>query len=241
MGDGDVRRLIAGNWKMNGLEDDLAEVTTLAQRLETPRPDNVDVVICPPATLIAPMHALQFDTIGLGAQDCHTEESGAYTGDLSAAMLRDAGACYCIVGHSERRDYHGETDEVVKAKLAAALKADLIPILCVGENLETREAGKAVDTVVAQLKAAFPGAGKGVVVAYEPIWAIGTGKTAGPAEIEEMHAALRQATSPDTRLLYGGSVKPGNAAEILAVSNVNGALVGGASLKADDFEPIVRA
>lgn len=236
-----MKRLIAGNWKMNGLKAALEEVEEVSRLLSAEDLEANDVLVCPPATLLAGLTDCGFSSIHLGGQDCHAEASGAYTGDVSAEMLADAGASFCIVGHSERRAGHSESDEVVKAKAEAAWRAGLTPIVCVGESDEDREAGRAVDVVTAQVKGSRP-QGEGVfVVAYEPIWAIGTGKTPTLDDIAEMHAALREEVGPDVRLLYGGSVKPGNAAEILAVENVDGALVGGASLKAADFYGIISA
>ena len=209
-----------------------------------------DLLVCPPATLLMEIgQAIAGSPVALGGQDCHTAQAGAHTGDVSAAMLADAGCRYVIVGHSERRADHGETDAVVRAKAEAALAVDLIPIVCVGETEAERDAGKALDVVGAQLAGSLPdGAGAAeLVVAYEPVWAIGTGRTPTVAEIGEVHAALRAALSARmgdgdaVRLLYGGSVKPANAAEILAVENVNGALVGGASLRAEDFCAIAQA
>jgi len=236
-----MKPLIAGNWKMNGLFEAAAEVEALIARMGGAAPDDRDVLICPPATLIATFSAAFSEKgVQIGAQDCHPKESGAHTGDISAEMLSDAGASHVIVGHSERRADHGEADADVKAKAEAVLRAGLTPIICVGETREQREAGKALDVVGAQLEGSLPDAGV-FVVAYEPVWAIGTGLTPTLTDIEEMHAFIRTNTPHGTRLLYGGSVKPGNATEILRISNVNGALVGGASLKADDFHPIIAA
>lgn len=237
------RKLAAGNWKMNGLVQDLAVIDTLAQRhAET----TVEILICPPATLI---HASQRPAIAIGGQDCHPETSGAHTGDISAEMLRDAGASYVITGHSERRADHGETDAIVAAKSAAAHRAGLQAVICVGETLTEREAGTTLAVVEAQLAGSVPdGATAGnTVIAYEPVWAIGTGKVPTIEQIREVHAHIRAKLSArftdgaEFTVLYGGSVKASNAAEIFAVTNVDGALVGGASLKADDFSPIVTA
>ncbi|GGY49477.1 triose-phosphate isomerase [Parvularcula lutaonensis] len=229
--------LIVGNWKMNGLRSSLAE----ARRIAEGAPDGHDLAICPPATLLWAMsEALEGSAVKTGGQDCHPKESGAHTGRISAEMIADAGASYCIVGHSECREECGDTDDILAAKLAAVLRAGLVPIFCVGESLETREAGEAVSFVTAQLGVVMDLAEK-VVVAYEPIWAIGTGKVPGVDDIAEMHQAMRDRLGETTPLLYGGSVKPGNASEILAVPHVGGALVGGASLKADDFLGIARA
>ena len=231
--------LIAGNWKMNGLRAALAEVEAVGRGLdETGGPE---VLICPPATLLAPMREAASAGIALGGQDCHAEASGAHTGDVSAEMLADAGASYVIVGHSERRADHAETDALVRAKAEAARRAGLTPIVCVGETKQEREGGRAETVVRGQMKGSLPGGRSPLVVAYEPVWAIGTGLTPTEEDIGAMHAALRDATGPGVRLLYGGSVKPANVAAILALPDVNGALVGGASLKASDFLGIVRA
>lgn len=242
------RKLAAGNWKMNGSIPGLDMIETLTlKHPECP----CDVLICPPAPLLAP--ALQ-NAVGspvrIGAQNCHAEEKGAYTGEHSAAMIAEIGATYVIVGHSERREAYGETDAQVAAKAHAAQTAGLTAIVCIGESLEQREAGEALDVIKTQLKGSVPdgSAGKTLVVAYEPIWAIGTGKIPSMDQIAEVHALMRSelrarfGEDADTiRLLYGGSVKPGNAAEIFALDNVDGALVGGASLSAEDFSPIIEA
>jgi len=245
-----TNRLIAGNWKMNGLSADLAEAKALAEALAG-EAATTRVALCPPATLIAQMNwQLKDSTVEIGGQDCSDKASGAYTGDISAAMLKDAGASLVILGHSERRAGHGETDADVAAKVEAALAAGLEPIICVGETLMEREGGRAVEVVSGQVMASLPESlsGQAFAVAYEPVWAIGTGLTPTLEQIEEVHAAVRAAmvarlgeggrTAP---ILYGGSVKPNNAAEILAVAEVGGALVGGASLKAADFLGIIRA
>ncbi len=205
-------------------------------------PDDRDVLICPPATLVGSF-ASQFsdEAIQIGGQDCHANASGAHTGDISAEMLADAGAAFVIVGHSERRADHGEDDATVKAKAKAALRAGLTPIVCVGETEEERKGGRALAIVGGQLAGSLPQTNEEIVIAYEPVWAIGTGLTPTVDDIAEMHAFIREKAGEGIRLLYGGSVKPGNAKEILAIENVNGALVGGASLKADDFHPIVMA
>ncbi|MFC2953191.1 triose-phosphate isomerase [Marinicaulis aureus] len=237
-----MKPLIAGNWKMNGLAGAKGEIDALIAKLGGSAPDDREVLICPPATLVAAFAASYSDeAIQIGGQDCHPLASGAHTGDISAEMLADAGAAYVIVGHSERRADHGETDAIVKAKAEAAFRAGLTPIICVGETKDEREGGKALEIVGAQLSGSLPETGETYVVAYEPVWAIGTGLTPTNHDISEMHDFIRSKTPEGTRLLYGGSVKPGNAKEILAISNVNGALVGGASLKADDFYPIVEA
>ncbi|MDQ3143940.1 MAG: triose-phosphate isomerase [Pseudomonadota bacterium] len=242
------RKLVAGNWKMNGTSTMLSQVTAISMAAETH--GEVDVALCIPATLIerATHSARGF---AIGGQDVHAEANGAFTGDISAQMLTDAGAKLVIVGHSERREEHGETDAGVKAKAEAALAAGLGVILCVGESDAVRGEGRAVAHVGAQLDASLPfsiGDPARFSVAYEPIWAIGTGKVAGVIEIGEMHAALRARLvaaygelGEAVRILYGGSVKASNAAEIFAVPDVDGALVGGASLSNSDFEPIIAA
>ncbi len=242
------RKLAAGNWKMNGLSASQTELDALMQGVGAP---DCDVLICPPATLLAGFAAAaQSSSVRIGAQDCHPAEAGAHSGDISAAMIRDAGASAVIVGHSERRADHGETSNLVRAKAEAAWSAGLIAIICVGETEAERDADRALDVVLGQLDGSTPdGAnGENTVVAYEPVWAIGTGRVPSLDDIAEMHNALRTrlierdaAAGDAMRLLYGGSVKPGNAAEIFAVSNVDGGLVGGASLKAADFLGIVEA
>lgn len=237
-----MKSLIAGNWKMNGLSAAVGEIDALLVKFSGSSPDDRDVLICPPATLLAHFASTYSDEgLMFGGQDCHAETSGAHTGDLSAVMLADAGAAYVIVGHSERRTDHGESDAQVKAKAEAALSAGVTPIICVGESKAQRDGGTALSVVEAQLKGSLPEGNQTVVVAYEPIWAIGTGVTPTNDDIAQMHAHIRQICGIETRLLYGGSVKPSNAQEILTLKNVNGALVGGASLKADDFHPIIQA
>jgi triosephosphate isomerase len=245
-----VRPLVAGNWKMHGTAASLAEAKALAQALAK-EPARARVALCPPATLLERMaRALEGSPVELGAQDCHDAVCGAYTGDLGADMLVDAGATLVILGHSERRAAYKEDDARIAAKATTALAAGLEPIVCVGETLEERRAGRAVEVVRAQIFGSLPDVPKGraFCVAYEPVWAIGTGMTPTTDEIAEVHAAARAAIlerlgdgGRAAPILYGGSVKPGNAAEILAVPEVGGALVGGASLKAADFLPIVRA
>ena len=242
--------LIAGNWKMNGVRTSLLEAEKLAGLLSANQP-RCSVALCPPATLIAAMNRIAAPAgIIVGAQDCHPAPSGAHTGDLSAPMLADAGAQMVIVGHSERRADHGETDDLVRVKAVAALAAGVTPIICVGETRAEREAGQADTIVSGQLAASVPdqAASEEIVVAYEPVWAIGTGLTPTSADIAQMHKSLRSqliarfGTKGETiRLLYGGSLKPSNAKEILAIENVNGGLVGGASLLADDFFAIISA
>lgn len=247
-----ISPLIAGNWKMNGLTHSLDELSELARLLTTGAAPRAVVVICPPATLLAAI-AAQGASSGIlaGGQDCHYEASGAHTGDISASMVADAGAQFVIVGHSERRADHGETDEMVRSKAEAAIGAGLKPIICVGETEAQRDAGEAEAVVSAQLASSIPDAAEqhDVVVAYEPIWAIGTGRTPTLEEIAAIHNAIRArlvdrfglSRGESIRILYGGSLKPQNAREILAVENVNGGLVGGASLLAKDFYTIISA
>jgi triosephosphate isomerase len=244
------RPLIAGNWKMNGLKASVAELGKIIQGSnELSR--KADLLVCPPATLVMMFAtAAHGSTVAIGAQDCHAEPTGAFTGDLSAEMLADAGASAVIVGHSERRIYHSETDTMVRAKALAAWRAGLLAIVCVGETKNQRAAGQTLDVVGAQLAGSLPNAviAESVVVAYEPVWAIGTGLTPTPADVSEVHGFIRARltarfgeTGEEIRILYGGSVKPSNAKELLGVANVDGALVGGASLKADDFLGIARS
>lgn len=245
------RKLIAGNWKMNLLKaEGEALVRALGGSLSgTPKPA-CDVLVCPPFTLLGALAPLCRETgLALGAQDCHAKSSGAFTGDVAAPMLADAGCTHVIVGHSERRSLHGEDNAIVKAKAEAALAAGLVAIVCVGETEAERDSGKAEEIVVAQLLASLPqgASAKTLVVAYEPVWAIGTGRTPTVEQVADMHAALRKALggvlsdAASVHLLYGGSVKPGNAAELLAVANVDGALVGGASLSHGDFWAICQS
>ena len=241
------RKLIVGNWKMHGLAADIAEIEKIAEAAA--RFPQVDVGVCVPATLIE-RAVRAVPNLPIGAQDVHHAEAGAHTGCISTAMLADAGAAIVIVGHSERREAQRESDEHVRAKAEAGLKAGLLVILCVGESLAVREAGEAVATVERQLDASLPRGVEvaGLAIAYEPVWAIGTGQVPTIADIAEMHAALRRRlvaaygeAGSAIRILYGGSVKASNAAEIFSVDDVDGALVGGASLKAADFVPIVEA
>lgn len=236
------RMLAAGNWKMNGLSAALGEIAAL------PTPENCDVLICPPATLISDMAALGH--IQVGGQDCHVAVSGAHTGDVSAEMIADAGGSAVIVGHSERRADHGESDALIRTKAEAAWRAGLTAIICLGESLEERQAGQTLERCIAQLDGSVPdgATGANTVIAYEPIWAIGTGLTADAAQIAEVHNALRARLDArfgeegdKMRILYGGSVKPGNAVEIFSIDNVDGGLVGGASLKGADFSAIIDA
>ena len=248
------RTLIAGNWKMNGLR---ADGVTLAKTIAGNAPsvtEKADLLLCPPATLISLVgntvgEALRSGLVSIGGQDCHAEASGAHTGDIAAAMLADLGCAYAIVGHSERRTNHREDDPLVWSKAIAAQSAGLTASICVGETEQERDRGDALDVVKRQITGSLPDAAKAAntVIAYEPVWAIGTGRTPSADDIVEMHDAMRallvekMSDGDQVRLLYGGSVKPGNAAEILAVENVNGALVGGASLVADDFLAIAAA
>jgi triosephosphate isomerase (TIM) len=239
------RPLIAGNWKMNGLAaDGVALARAVAERAEK-EALRCDLLVCPPATLLARVaDALEGTKVAVGAQDCHVKASGAHTGDVSAVMVKDAGAAFVIVGHSERRADHGETDAVVRAKAEAGRAAGLVPIVCIGETAAERDAGKTMSVLARQIRGSVPpglGAAE-VVVAYEPVWAIGTGRTPTTAEIEGAHAHIRSelighsgAGAEAVRILYGGSLNPGNAKAILAVAGVNGGLIGGASLKAEDF------
>ena len=239
------KKIAAGNWKMNGTSAELAELDDLAEAHPSP---SCDVLICPPATLIS-RASVGAEGIAIGAQDCHANASGAHTGDISAAMLIDAGASYVILGHSERRTDHGETDAEVRAKAVAAQAEGLNPIVCIGESLEEREAGDTLKVVSTQLKGSLPDDSTGLDIAYEPVWAIGTGKVPTMEQIAEVHTAIRAQLAETygakaangVRILYGGSVKPGNAEEIFAVADVDGALVGGASLKAVDFSNIIQA
>jgi triosephosphate isomerase (TIM) len=234
-------KLVAGNWKMNGLKGEgLALARDLAARARSSRPA-CEVALCPPATLLIPVsEAIAGSGLALGAQDCAAETSGAFTGDLSAAMLKDAGCRYVILGHSERRARHGESDALVRAKADAAVKAGLAPIICVGEHAAERKAGKTEEAVKRHLEGLLPGFQTGrLVIAYEPVWAIGSGLTPEPGEVAAVHGLIRRLVGPDTQILYGGSVKPDNAGELMAVPGVDGALVGGASLDARDFWAIV--
>lgn len=237
------RTLIAGNWKMNGLTGSLDYFRELAP---VAADSAAEVLVCPPATLIHLVaQACRGTRIRVGGQDCHARISGAHTGDISAPMLRDAGASHVILGHSERRAGHGERDMDVQAKAAAASAAGLVPVICVGETLAEREAGQAVEVVARQLAGSLPenSAIVDLVIAYEPVWAIGTGLTASLTDVAEMHAAIRERLENPltTCILYGGSVKPDNAEALLSLADVDGALVGGASLDATDFSAIVRA
>jgi len=240
-----LRPLIAGNWKMNGLKASAGEFEAMLAGAPAVTA-KADLLVCPPATLVAAFadRAKGVKAFAVGAQDCHPKASGAHTGDISAEMLADAGAKAIIVGHSERRADHGESDALVRQKTEAVWRAGLTAIVCIGETREQRDAGKTLDICGAQLKGSLPeGSTAGnLVVAYEPVWAIGTGLTPTPQDVEQVHSFIRGSLAnrfmvegAKIRILYGGSVKPSNAAELMAVANVNGALVGGASLKASDF------
>jgi triosephosphate isomerase len=244
-----MRQLIAGNWKMNGTSASLGEIDGICERLSS-HPPSCDMLVCPPATLIAQAVWKASGRVAIGGQDCHAEAAGAFTGDISAEMLKDAGASAVIVGHSERRQYHGETSEMVAAKAKAAWRAGLMAIICLGETEDERNAGHHMGVCKDQLAVSVPegATAENMAIAYEPVWAIGTGRTPSNDEIGQMHAHLRQCLSSRfhakgaaTRILYGGSVKPSNAREILAIAEVGGALVGGASLKAADFIAIFSA
>jgi triosephosphate isomerase len=235
------RPLVAGNWKMNGLEASAGELKAIiAGARGLPK---ADFIICPPATLVARFAALaQGSRVAIGGQDCHAEPAGAYTGDIAAEMLKDAGAGAVIVGHSERRRYHGETNAIVRGKALAARRAGLLAIICVGETRVERDAGKTHTVVRAQLDGSLPDGFSDFVVAYEPVWAIGTGVTPTRDDVLAMHRFIRERlcarygdAGQGVRILYGGSVKPANAKELLGIDNVDGALIGGASLKADEF------
>ncbi|KZL06249.1 MULTISPECIES: triose-phosphate isomerase [Pseudovibrio] len=243
------RPLVAGNWKMNGTKASAAELEAMGAGYDSALAENVELLICPPALLVAQLASQ--DKIAIGAQNCHAKESGAHTGDISAEMIRDAGGKFVIVGHSERREDHGESDADVCEKAEAAYRADLIAIVCVGEVESERRAGTTLDVVTKQVLGSVPAGAtaENTVIAYEPVWAIGTGLTPTPADVAEVHASIRATlikqfggdVGGKMRVLYGGSVKPTNAKELLAVENVDGALVGGASLKATDFLGIAEA
>ena len=250
------RRLIAGNWKMHGrLKPAVAEMRRLAALVRRAGRSRCDIVICPPASLLVPLRATLaaaggLRRIALGDQDCHSADAGAHPRDITAPMLADTGARFVILGHSERRADHAETDALVRAKVQAAHRAGLIAIVCVGENLAEREAGAAYRVVGRALSRSLPASGvtaANIVIAYEPVWAIGTGRSAESGDIARMHGHIRRRLGrlgpglEACRILYGGSVKPANAAEILSLADVDGALVGGASLKIAEFRPIIEA
>jgi len=241
----DIKPMVAGNWKMNGQRDQLDQLALMAAGMDAELAEKVDGVVCPPATLLYVATTLSEGTPLLaGGQNCHSQDKGAHTGDVSAEMIADCLARYCIVGHSERRMHHGETDFEVAGKAQACWRAGLSAIICIGETEVEYDAGLAQEVLARQIAASVPdGATEdNTIVAYEPVWAIGTGKTPSPDDIGEIHAFLRESLAQRLggpgermRILYGGSVKPSNAPEILSVLNVDGALVGGASLKAEDF------
>lgn len=245
-----ITPLIAGNWKMNGTTVQLGEVHRLAELVTEGEGPRCTIVICPPATLLERLNVITASAgIVTGGQDCHPAAHGPHTGDISAQMLSDAGAQYVIVGHSERRSGHGETDHLIQQKALAAFASGLVPIICVGETEAERESGTAEEVVLRQLTEALPEeyGPFGFVVAYEPVWAIGTGQTPTMNDIEEMHAMIRTYLidhydqGSEMRIIYGGSMKPGNARDILRLKNVNGGLVGGSSLLANDFYNIISA
>lgn len=241
----DIFPLVAGNWKMNGERDQLDQLALMAQGVDDELADAVDVVVCPPTTLLYVATTLSEDTpLQVGGQDCHNEASGAHTGDVSAEMIKDCFADYCIVGHSERRTDHSETDFHVAGKAQACWRAGLTAIICIGETEAEYDAGQAEEVLKKQIAHSVPSGATedDTIVAYEPVWAIGTGKTPSPEDVKEIHAFIREELAEKLgghgermRILYGGSVKPDNARELLSVMNVDGALVGGASLKAEDF------
>jgi triosephosphate isomerase (TIM) len=244
------RPMVAGNWKMNGLKKSSAEFLKIVES-SAHSPRHVDITVCPPVTLIASFASLSRGSrVRLGAQDCHAEAAGAFTGDISAEMIKDVGASLVIVGHSERRTLHKETDAEVRAKTLGVWRAGLMAIVCIGETRAERDSRQTLDVVRRQIDGSLPNGARpdNLLVAYEPVWAIGTGLTPTAADVAEVHAFVRRrlverfgATAEAIRILYGGSVKPDNAKELMAVANVDGALVGGASLKADDFLGIVGA
>lgn len=246
-----IRPLVAGNWKMNGTSAALNELRAIGHGFMSGLDAETDALVCPPATLLS--HAadiLKSTPVRVGGQDCNSKESGAHTGDISAEMLKDAGASYVIVGHSERRTDHGETDAVVRAKAEAAWRAGIVAIICIGETKDEREAGTTLQVLSRQIAGSVPNTAShaNTVIAYEPVWAIGTGLTPTAADVAEAHAHIRSelksllgTEAAGMRLLYGGSVKPSNAVELLSVENVDGALVGGASLKAADFLGIAES
>lgn len=245
--------LIAGNWKMNGLRDDgLALASAVADFVRSNKGANFEMLVCPPFVLIPPVNdAIAGSGLKLGAQDCHTAAKGAHTGDISTDMLADAGCSYVIVGHSERRTDHGETDELVCAKAMAVNTSGLASVICIGETEAERDSGKTLDVVKRQIAGSVPDSAtaENTVLAYEPVWAIGTGRTPTVQEVQDVHAFIRselaaklgQGVADGIRLLYGGSMNPGNAAELLALADVDGGLIGGASLKPEDFSAIAKS
>ena len=247
----DIKPLVAGNWKMNGLKASVQELAAMGAGYDSSLQSKIDMLICPPATLVlTAAHVALGSGIAIGGEDCHANASGAHTGDISAEMLKDAGATAVIVGHSERRTDHGEDNQTVKAKAEAGLRAGLLTIVCIGETEAERKSGKTLDVLKDQLDGSMPDDSKAsqVVVAYEPVWAIGTGLVPSADDVKEAHAFIRENLTTRfgeegarMRVLYGGSVKPSNAVELMGIANVDGALVGGASLKAQDFLGICAA
>lgn len=247
----DIRPLVAGNWKMNGTRASLDQIKAMAEGVKGPLAEKVESLICPPSTLLYVATALCEDSpLKIGAQDCHQNASGAHTGDISAEMIADCFGTHVIVGHSERRTDHAETDHLVRAKASAAYSADLIAIICIGETAEQRKSGQTLDVLKRQLDGSLPdeATAANTVIAYEPVWAIGTGLTPTVEDVREAHAFMREelvkrfgGEGRGMRILYGGSVKPSNATELMAIENVDGALIGGASLKASDFLSIYAA
>ncbi|MGP4804161.1 triose-phosphate isomerase [Agrobacterium cavarae] len=247
----DIRPLVAGNWKMNGTRASLDQIKAMAEGVKGPLAQKVESLICPPSTLLYVATALCDDSpLKIGAQDCHQNASGAHTGDISAEMIADCFGTHVIVGHSERRTDHAETDHLVRAKANAAYAADLIAIICIGETAEQRKSGQTLDVLKRQLDGSLPdeAIAANTVIAYEPVWAIGTGLTPTVEDVREAHAFMREelvkrfgGEGRGMRILYGGSVKPSNASELMAIENVDGALIGGASLKASDFLSIYAA
>lgn len=246
----EVRPLVAGNWKMNGTRQSLDQIKAIGDGVKGPLSEKVEALICPPATLLYVATALCTDNpLAIGAQDCHQNVSGAHTGDISAEMIADCFGTYVIVGHSERRTDHAESDALVRAKAEAAHAAELTAIICIGETADERKSAQTLDVLKRQLAGSAPdgATASNTVIAYEPVWAIGSGLTPTVADVEEAHAFMRRELverfgdqGRSMRILYGGSVKPSNAKELMAVANVDGALIGGASLKADDFLAIYR-
>jgi len=246
-----IRPLVAGNWKMNGTRENLDQIKAIAEGLGPDMSDQIDALICPPATLLYVATAIADGTaLSIGAQDCHTEQSGAFTGDISADMIADCLADYVLVGHSERRTQHAEDNATIRAKAEAAKSAGLVRIICIGETEAERKSGDTLKVLGNQLAGSVPdgATAEDTVIAYEPVWAIGTGLTPTVADIAEAHGFIRTemkarfaGEGAAMRLLYGGSVKPGNAAELLGIADVDGALIGGASLKAVDFLAICKA
>ena len=247
----DIRPLVAGNWKMNGTRDNLDQIKAIAEGLGPDLADKIDALICPPATLLYVATAIAEQTpLFIGAQDCHDKQSGAFTGDISAQMIADCLGDYVLVGHSERRTLHGESNETVRAKAEAARDAGLVRVICIGETEAERKSGDTLKVLGSQLAGSVPDGATAAdtVIAYEPVWAIGTGLTPTVTDVTEAHAFIRSEMTSrfagegaSMRLLYGGSVKPDNAAELLAIAHVDGALIGGASLKAADFLAICKA